>query len=89
VNFRLIIGDVTAAAVLGVLREVVRLAARQADWRFAPVLLPGHGKEFKGAFAVGCDPLKIEMTGSAPHAGQRVQRSRCRMSLWTEVSAPS
>ena len=45
---RLIIGEVTAAAVLGFLREVVRPTYRQAGWRLRRVLTD-NGKEFKGA----------------------------------------
>lgn len=62
---RLVIGEVTAAAVLGVLREVVRPACRQAGWRVQRVLTD-NGKEFKGAFAVGCERLRIRVTRTRP-----------------------
>ena len=53
---RLMFGEVTAAAVLGFLRETVRPTYRQAGWRLRRVLTD-NGKEFKGAFAAGCERL--------------------------------
>ncbi len=52
---RLVTGEVTAAAVLDFVREVVRPTYRQAGWRLHRVLTD-NGKEFKGAFAAGCAP---------------------------------
>ena len=62
---RLLIGEVTAAAVLGFLREVVRPAYRDAGWRLHRVLTD-NGKEFKGAFAAGCAGLGIRVTRTKP-----------------------
>ena len=62
---RLVIGEVTAAAVLAFLREVVRPTYRQAGWRLRRVLTD-NGKEFKGAFAAGCDRLRIRVTRTKP-----------------------
>jgi transposase InsO family protein len=62
---RLIVGEVTAAAVLGFLREVVRPTYRQAGWRLQRVLTD-NGKEFKGAFATGCERLEIRVTRTRP-----------------------
>lgn len=62
---RLIVGEVTAAAVLGFLRQVVRPGYRQAGWRLSRVLTD-NGKEFKGAFATGCDRLGIRVTRTKP-----------------------
>ena len=62
---RLILGEVTAAAVLGFLREVVRPGYRQACWRLRRVLTD-NGKEFKGAFAAGCDRLGVRITRTKP-----------------------
>ena len=62
---RLIIGEVTAAAVLGFLREVVRPSYRQAGWRLRRVLTD-NGKEFKGAFAAGCERLGMRVTRTKP-----------------------
>jgi len=62
---RLILGEVTAAAVLGFLREVVRPSYRQAGWRLRRVLTD-NGKEFKGVFAAGCDRLAIRVTRTKP-----------------------
>jgi hypothetical protein len=47
---RVIVGDVTATAVLAFLREVVRPAYRTAGWNLQRVLTD-NGKEFKGVFA--------------------------------------
>jgi transposase len=62
---RLIIGDVTAAAVLSFLREVVRPAYRQAGWSLRRVLTD-NGKEFKGVFAAGCERLHLRVTKTKP-----------------------
>lgn len=62
---RLILGEVTAAAVLGFLREVVRPGYRRAGWRLRRVLTD-NGKEFKGAFAAGCARLGIRLTRTKP-----------------------
>ena len=51
---RLVLGEVTAAAVLAFLRDVVRPGYRRAGWRLKRVLTD-NGKEFKGVFAAGCD----------------------------------
>ena len=62
---RLVVGEVTAAAVLDVLRAVVRPAYRAAGWRLRRVLTD-NGKEFKGAFAAGCARLGIRVTRTKP-----------------------
>jgi Helix-turn-helix domain/Integrase core domain len=62
---RLLVGEVTAAAVLGFLQEVVRPRYRQAGWRLQRVLTD-NGKEFKGAFADGCARLRIRVTRTKP-----------------------
>lgn len=62
---RLVIGEVTAAAVLAFLRDDVRLSYRQAGWRLRRVLTD-NGKEFKGAFAAGCEQLRIRVTRTKP-----------------------
>jgi len=62
---RLIVGEVTAAAVLGFLRDVVRPSYRQAGWRLCRVLTD-NGKEFKGVFAAGCERLRIRVTRTKP-----------------------
>jgi len=62
---RLIIGEVTAAAVLAFLTEVVRPGCREAGWRLQRVLTD-NGKEFKGAFADGCARLEIRVTRTKP-----------------------
>jgi len=62
---RLVIGEVTAAAVLAFLREDVRPTYRQAGWRLRRVLTD-NGKEFKGAFAAGCARLRIRVTRTKP-----------------------
>ena len=61
----LIIGEVTAAAVLTFLREVVRPGYRQAGWSLQRVLTD-NGKEFKGVFADGCARLGIRVTRTKP-----------------------
>ena len=62
---RLLVGEVTAAAVLSFLREVVRPTYRQAGWRLQRVLTD-NGKEFKGVFAAGCARLGIRVTRTQP-----------------------
>jgi transposase InsO family protein len=62
---RVVIGEVTAAAVLAFLREVVRPTYRHAGWRLRRVLTD-NGKEFKGAFAAGCERLRIRVTRTKP-----------------------
>jgi transposase InsO family protein len=62
---RLVIGEVTARAVLGFLREVVRPTYRRAGWRLRRVLTD-NGKEFKGAFLAGCARLHIRVTRTKP-----------------------
>ena len=62
---RLIVGEVTAAAVLSFLRELVRPTYRQAGWRLQRVLTD-NGKEFKGVFAAGCERLGIRVTRTKP-----------------------
>lgn len=62
---RLIAGEVTAAAVLGFLREVVRPTYRQAGWTLRRVLTD-NGKEFKGVFAAGCERLHLRVTKTKP-----------------------
>jgi transposase len=62
---RVIVGEVTAAAVLGFLREVVRPTYRQAGWRLRRVLTD-NGKEFKGVFAAGCERLHLRVTKTKP-----------------------
>jgi transposase InsO family protein len=62
---RLVIGEVTAAAVLAFLRDVVRPVYRHAGWRLRRVLTD-NGKEFKGAFAIGCERLRIRVTRTKP-----------------------
>ena len=62
---RLIIGEVTAAAVLAFLQEVVGPAYRQAGWSLQRVLTD-NGKEFKGVFAAGCERLGIRVTRTKP-----------------------
>jgi transposase InsO family protein len=62
---RLVIGEVTAAAVLAFLREVVRPTYRPAGWQLRRVLTD-NGKEFKGVFAAGCEHLRIRVTRTKP-----------------------
>ena len=62
---RVIVGEVTAAAVLAFLREGVRPAYRQAGWTLQRVLTD-NGKEFKGAFAAGGEHLGIQVTRTKP-----------------------
>jgi transposase InsO family protein len=62
---RLVMGEVTAAAVLAFLRDDVRPTYRHAGWRLRRVLTD-NGKEFKGAFAAGCERLRIRVTRTKP-----------------------
>ena len=55
----------TAAAVHGFLRHVVRPSYRQAGWRLRRVLTD-NGKEFKGAFAAGCARPHLRVTRTKP-----------------------
>jgi hypothetical protein len=61
----LVLGEVTAAAVLAFLRDIVRPGYRRAGWRLKRVLTD-NGKGFKGVFAVGCDRLHIRVTRTKP-----------------------
>jgi Helix-turn-helix domain len=58
---RVVTGEVTAAAVVAFLREVVVPRCRQAGWELGRVLTD-NGKEFKGAFDAGCQALGIRQT---------------------------
>ena len=60
-----ITGCDVASSFLAFLREVVRPAYRKAGWRLQRVLTD-NGKEFKGAFAAGCDQLDIRVTRTKP-----------------------
>jgi len=62
---RLILGEVTAAAVLAFLREVVKPGYRRAGWRLKRVLTD-NGKEFKGVFAACCARWQINVTRTKP-----------------------
>ena len=62
---RLILGEVTAVAVLDFLRDVVRPSYRHAGWRLRRVLTD-NGKEFKGAFAAGCARWGVRVTRTKP-----------------------
>lgn len=62
---QVIVGEVTAAAVLAFLRDMVRPTYRAAGWRLRRVLTD-NGKEFKGAFAAGCARLGIRVTRTKP-----------------------
>jgi transposase InsO family protein len=62
---QLVLGEVTAAAVLAFLRDIVRPGYRRAGWRLKRVLTD-NGKEFKGVFALGCDRLGIRVTRTKP-----------------------
>lgn len=62
---RLVVGEVTSAAVLTFLREDVRPTYRRAQWRLQRVLTD-NGKEFKGAFAAGCERLGVRITRTKP-----------------------
>ena len=77
---RLVIGEVTAAAVLAFLRDVVRPTYRHAGRRLRRVLTDNYGKEFKGAFAAGCERPRIRVTRTKPrHAStSRTQQHTCK-----------
>ncbi len=62
---RLIVGEVTAAAVRAFLHEVVCPGYRQAGWELQRVLTD-NGKEFKGVFAAGCARVGIRVTRTKP-----------------------
>ena len=62
---RLVVGEVTSAAVLTFLRDDVRPTYRRAQWRLQRVLTD-NGKEFKGAFAAGCERLGVRITRTKP-----------------------
>jgi transposase InsO family protein len=62
---RLVVGEVTAAAVLTFLREDVRPTYRRAHWRLQRVLTD-NGKEFKGDFAAGCERMGVRITRTKP-----------------------
>ena len=62
---RLVVGEVTSAAVLTFLREDVRPTYRRAHWRLQRVLTD-NGKEFKGAFAAGCERMGVRITRTKP-----------------------
>lgn len=62
---RVIVGEVTALAVLDFLREVVRPTYRAAGWVLRRVLTD-NGKEFKGLFAAGCARLGLRVTKTKP-----------------------
>ena len=62
---RLVVGEVTSAAVLTFLRDDVRPTYRRAQWRLHRVLTD-NGKEFKGAFAAGCERLGVRITRTKP-----------------------
>jgi transposase InsO family protein len=62
---RLMVGEVTAAAVLAFLQEVVAPGYRRAGWRLQRVLTD-NGKEFKGVFAAGCARLGVRVTRTKP-----------------------
>ncbi len=72
------VGEVTAAAVLSFLRDVVRPAYLQAGWRLRRVLTD-NGKGFKGVFAAGCAVLGIRVTRTKPrHAWTNGFRAEAR-----------
>ena len=62
---RLVVGEVTSAAVLAFLRDDVRPTYRRAQWRLHRVLTD-NGKEFKGAFVAGCERLGVRITRTKP-----------------------
>lgn len=62
---RLVVGEVTSAAVLTFLRDDVRPTYRRAHWRLQRVLTD-NGKEFKGDFAAGCERLGVRITRTQP-----------------------
>lgn len=62
---QVVVGEVTAAAVLEFLRRTVQPTYRRAGWSLRRVLTDG-GKEFKGHFAAGCAQLRIRHTRTKP-----------------------
>jgi transposase InsO family protein len=62
---RLVVGEVTSAAVLTFLRDDVRPTYRRALWRLQRVLTD-NGKEFKGDFATGCERMGVRITRTKP-----------------------
>jgi transposase InsO family protein len=62
---RLVVGEVTSAAVLTFLRDDVRPTYRRAHWRVQRVLTD-NGKEFKGDFAAGCERMGVRITRTKP-----------------------
>jgi transposase InsO family protein len=62
---RLVVGEVTAAAAVAFLREVVVPSYRRAGWTLRRALTD-NGKEFKGAFVAGCAALTIRHTHTRP-----------------------
>jgi transposase InsO family protein len=62
---RLVVGEVTSAAVLTFLRDDVRPTYRRAHWRLQRVLTD-NGKEFKGDFAAGCERMGVRITRTKP-----------------------
>jgi transposase InsO family protein len=62
---RLVVGEVTSAAVLTFLRDDVRPTYRRAQWRVQRVLTD-NGKEFKGDFAAGCERMGVRITRTKP-----------------------
>jgi transposase InsO family protein len=62
---RLVVGEVTSAAVLTFLRDDVRPTYRRAQWRLQRVLTD-NGKEFKGDFAAGCERMGVRITRTKP-----------------------
>jgi transposase InsO family protein len=62
---RLVVGEVTSAAVLTFLRDDVRPTYRRAQWRLQRVLTD-NGKEFKGDFATGCERMGVRITRTKP-----------------------
>jgi transposase InsO family protein len=89
---QLVLGEVTAAAVLASLRDVVRPGYRCAGWRLKRVLTD-NGKEFKGEFALGCDRLRIRVTRTKPrHAWtngfvERLEKSPSARAVARRLSA--
>jgi transposase InsO family protein len=61
----LLVGEVTATAVLAFLRRVVRPAYRAAGWPLRRVLVD-NGKEFRRHFAAGCAALGVRVTHTKP-----------------------
>jgi transposase InsO family protein len=62
---RVVAGEVTAAAVLAFMHEIVVPSCQEAGWELRRVLTD-NGKEFKAAFDAGCDALGIRHTRTKP-----------------------